>query len=347
MKQVQPHPMKCGEMTFARGDGPAVRYRWLFIFLAAGYLLLSSTGALALETTLEVAAGYDDNAAEVSDAEGSGMVRYLARLLLPVLAESDAPDLNVYLEGMYNQYFSLDDSHQLRAGTELLTAPWNNRLRAVLFAEAVMYRDNLVAEDDQNALLVGAGLQWLADARLTLSLQQTYSRVDYQNPVSLPGQRSYAVDRGRGKGSGGQGPSGGDDEWITLSRNDTLWTTEAMATYAMSPDVQVDISVLYCGADSSDAYESYRELGGFGQLSWYYSEFLEFFASGYWSKLDYDDVPEGDDRSDDAYGFTLGASRSLGALELFARYDRSVNESPVVGEDYRKSVVLCGVSYTF
>jgi hypothetical protein len=338
--------LKGEEIRFPGKEGRTVRCRWLVAVLATGYLLLSCAGVLAMEATFEVAGGYDDNATEVPDGEGSAMARYLARLWLPVLAESNGTGVDVYLEGRYCQYFSLDDNQQLRTGTELSLAPWKNRLRVGLFAEVSMYRDNLVAEDEYNTLIVGGDLQWLADAQLAFSFQQTFSKVDYQNQVSLPGQRGYAVGRGRGMGSGGQGQPV-IDERTTLSRNDTLWTSEMMATYVLSPNIDVDLSVLYCSSDSSNNYESNVELGGYSQVIWYYSEFMEFYASGYWSKLDYEDAPAEDERRDDVYGFTLGASRFVGALELSARFDRTVNDSSIAGENYRKSVVLCGVSYTF
>lgn len=322
------------------------RYGWMVFFLAAGCLLLSFTVAPAMDTTFEVAAGYDDNAAEVTDGEGSGLARYRVGFSQPIRTEAAGPDLDLFLEGLYSQYFSLDDNYQLRAGTEFTTLPWHNRLQTSLFAEVMLYRDDLVAEDERNSLLVGGELQWLVDARLTLSIQEVFSKVDYRNQVSLPGQRAYSVGSGRGRGAGGQHVVI-EEEWTTLSRDDTLWTTELMAFYAISPDIQADISFLYSDANSSDDYESYQELGGTSRVSWYYSEFLEIFVSGFWSKLDYGTVLEVEAHSDDVYGFTIGGNRSIGAFNVFVELDRTVNDSPVDGEDFKKSVVLCGVSYTF
>lgn len=318
----------------------------MILCLAAGCLLVCSPGALALESIFEIGAGYDDNAAEVTDGEGSGMARYLARLRRPVTEEPAGPRLELYLEAMYCQYFSLDDNRQVRAGTELTTAPWHNRLLAGLFAEVVAYRDDLVAEDEHNTVLVGGSLQWLADARLTLSLQPTFSRVEYQNPVSLPGQRVYQVGKGKGKGSGGK-DTVVETEWVTLSQEDSIWSAEMMATYAMSPEIQTDLSLLYRDASSSNVYESYRELGGYAGVFWYPAESLRVFASGYLSRLDYDVAPEDIERSDDVYGVSLGASWWVESLKLFVQFDQTVKDSPISGEDYTKSVALCGVSYTF
>jgi hypothetical protein len=318
----------------------------MVLLLAAGYVLIGSASAPAMETTLEVVAGYDDNAAEISDTEGSAMARYLARLRLPVSAESSGVDLDAYLEALYCQYFSLDDNQQVRAGAELSTPWWRSRIGAALFAEAALYRDDLVTEDEHNTLIVGGELQWLADARLTVFFQQTFGKTDYLNRVSLPGQRAYAMRRGSGNGYGGQGQTV-ETEQTFLSRDDTLWTSEMTATYALSSEIEVALSFLYRSVDSSDAWESYGELGGSSQVTWYSPGFMEVSAYGYWSKRDYDNTPDGDERRDDVYGFALETSRSMGPFELLARFDGAVNDSPVAGEDYRKTVVLCGVSYTF
>lgn len=314
--------------------------------LAAGCLLLPFTGAEALDTTFEVGAGYDSNAAEVSDGEGSGMARYLARFRQPVTEESAGASLDLYLEAVYCQYFDLDDNRQLRAGTQLTTGRWNDRFQTGLFAEVVAYRDDLVTEDEYNSVLVGGSLQWLADARLTLSLQPTFSRVDYLNPVSLPGQRGFAVGKGKGKGPGGQDMVV-EDVWVTLSQKDAIWYTELTATYAMGPKLQTSLSFLYRNASSSNDYESYQELGAYAGVFWYPSAFIEVFASGYRSQLDYDLAPDNIERRDDAYGASLGAAWWMESLKLFVQFDQTVNDSPIIGEDYKKSVALCGVSYTF
>ena len=301
--------------------------------------------ARALDTSIEIAAGYDDNAVEVPEGEGSGVSRYRVQLAQPVFKDGKGPDLDLYFDAVYSQYFSLEDNYRLRAGTALSVASGEGRFHPGLFTEVVAYRDDLVAEDEYNTLLAGGNLQWLVDARLTLLLAQTFSWVDYQNRVSLPGQRVYGV--GKGKGAGGRNWVSGEEP-VTFSREDTLWATELIATYYMTPDIQADVSCLYRNASSSADYESYQELGGSVKMRWFCSD-VEIFTSGFWSRLCYDAVPEGmdPDRGDDVYGFGLGAGRSVGEIRLFAQFDKTVNDSPVVGEEYEKLVVLCGVTCSF
>jgi hypothetical protein len=320
--------------------------KYVILFLAAGNLLLSGAGATAMEATLEVAGGYDDNVARVPAGEGSAMARYLALLWLPVTGNADAPGLDLYLEGMYCQYFSLDDNQQLRVGTEVYTAPWKDRFRAGLFGEATLYRDSLVAEDEHNTLLAGGVLQWMVDARLTLSLQQTFSKVEYKNPVSLPGLRIYTVGKGKGRGTAGR-ETIGEGESTAVSQEDTVSVTEVMASYAMGPDFQTDLSFLYRDSNSSNDYESHQEIGGYAKITWFCTDFLDVFASGHFSTLDYETAPGGIARSDDAYGFGLGGNWWVGSAKLFANFDRTINDSPFSGEEFRKSVALCGVSFTF
>ncbi len=317
----------------------------LIFFLAIVWLLPFSM-ANALEPSVEISAGYDSNPAEVSEAEGSGIVQYRAQLAQPVWKNEAGAGLEFYLDTVYSQYLDFDDNYLLKAGTELSSALWRDRFRAGLFAEAASYRDDLVMEDEYNTLLVGGHLQWLADARLTLWLHETYSRVDYQNPVSLPGQRSYGLGMGKRKGPGGRN-QGAENEWITYSQKDSIWSNELTATYATGPESQTDLSVLYRDVGSSSVFESYREVGGFFQWVWFASEHLEVYASGYWSRLEYDAAPGEVERSDDVYGFDLGGSLSLGSVKVFVQFDRETNDSPIVDEDYNKMVALCGVSYTY
>jgi hypothetical protein len=331
---------------YVRDKNGLLDMKRVIIFVSAGFLFLSYAGAPAMEATLEVAGGYDDNAAEVSGGEGSAMARYLALLWLPVTGESDAPGLEVYLEGIYCQYFSLDDNQQFRAGTDVYSAFWKNRFQAGFFAEVALYRDSLVVEDEHNALLVGGELLWMVDARLTLSLTQTFSRVDYQNSVSLPGRRVYTVGKGKGKRAAGQ-ETIDEGEWVTVSQEDSVGATDVIASYAMGPDFQTDLSFLYRDSNSSNDYESHREFGGYAKITWFCTEFLEVFASGYLSTLDYETAPGGIGRSDDVYGLGLGGNWWVGSAKLFVAFDRTENDSPVSGEGFKKSVALCGVSYTF
>ena len=299
-----------------------------------------------MDTTFEIAAGFDDNPAEVSKAEGSGMVRYRAQLEQSVWMKETGSGLDIYLDTIYSQYFDVDDNYLLRAGGELSSALWKDRIQAGLFGEVAVYRDDLVMEDEYNTLLIGGSLQWLADVRLTVSLEGAYSRVDYQNPVSFPGQRSYAVGMGRGKSPGGRNQTV-PNEWITYAQKDSSWYMGMTATYAMGPDVQADLTLLYRDLESSADYESYQEIGGVSRLVWFGPDSLEVFVSAYWSERDYDVSPESDVRSDDVYGFGLGGSRYLGSMQLFIQFDQSATDSPISGENYQKSVILCGASYSF
>jgi hypothetical protein len=326
-------------------NGRFKRIGYIVIFVMTVYLLLCSN-VQALETTFEVAAGYDDNVAEVTDGEGSGIIQYRARFGQSLLKDIKGPGLDLYVDSEYSQYVDLENNYRLHAGVEFSTGPWHDRFRSSLFSEAVVYRDDLVMEDEHNTLFVGGNLQWIADARLTLSLQQTFSRVSYRNPVSLPGQRIYAVGKGKGKGPGGQEPIV-EDEWVTFSQKDSVWSTEIMAICALGPDFETDLSILYRDSNSSNEYESYQEIGGYARMTWFYMEFLEAFVSGYWSKLDYDLAPESIERSDDVYGVSLGANWWVKGVKMFLQLDQTVNDSPVTGEDYKKSVALCGISHTF
>jgi hypothetical protein len=328
-----------------RRTGWPKRFDYIVFFLVVGYFL-SGANAVALETTLGVAAGYDDNPAEVSQGDGTGLARYEVQLSQPLLNPSSAASLDIFVDAVYSQYFSFGDNCSLRAGGSYYPDYWFERIGAGVFVEGTLYRDDLMPEDEYDSLLVGGELEWLVDARLTLILQPTFSRVDYRNEVSLPGQRTVSSSKGQGRGAGGSQPDT-QTEWTRYSRSDTIWSAEMTATYSLSPDIQTDVAILYRDLNATDAVDSFRETGAALTLFWYYSEFGELYVSGYGSKLDFDAALDGGTRSDDLYGVGLGVSRWWGPLEMFGTYDRTVNDSPITGEDYKKSVVICGVSYSF
>jgi len=280
----------------------------------------------------------------VNDTDGSGFARYRVLLEQSLFKDATAADMDIFFDAAYEQYFSLDDNYRLRAGTTIDVASGFDRLLPGLFAEAAAYRDDLVADDERDELILGGFVQWLVDPRLTLSLRQIFARVDYRNRVSLPGERADAVGRGRGPGGHQQIPV---DELITYAREDDVWSTETTATCYFTADVQADLSVQYRDVASSDKFESFQEYGGSARIGWFYSKVLEFFLSGFLSRLDYEDAPRNIDRKDDIYGFGLGANRSMGKITLYIQFDRTVNDSPVDGENYEKTVAQCGAVYSF
>ncbi len=337
--------------------------RHIIVFLMAGCLLLCSN-ASALETSVKLEGGYDDNVAKIPAGEGSGLAKVSTQFEQVVFKGPTGSRLDLFLDAMYCDYTKVSDNYRVQAGTEFYSGLWHDRFRTGVFVQAEAYRDEYVAEDEYNMLLAGGELQWLANARVTLSLRESFSRVDYRNGVSLPGQRAFTIGMGKGPGSPMNSPTNGNgsmngstnsptnttvetDLVTLLPRNDTLWTSEMAVNWIISPDLQADLSAIFRNANSSDSYETFREEGGSGKLSWFCSQSMEIFANGYWSTLDYDISPEGGDRRDDVYGFGLGGSRTVGNIKFQIQFDRSVIESPISGVGYKKSVVLCGISYTF
>ena len=319
------------------------RIGYLSLLLAIG-CIFRFTPALALDTDLEVSAGYDDNPAEVDEMDGSGFARYRARLMQSFSGDAKGADADIFLDAAYEHYFDLEDNYRLRAGGTLDIATGNDRFLPGLFAEVSAYRDDLVADDERDELLLGGFLEWLVDARLTLTLRQAFAWSDYRNRVSLPGQRAHSMGKGKGRGRQQQIPV---DELITYDRDDDIRSTEAAATWYVTPDVQADFSFQYRDVASSDDYESFQEVGGSARIGWFNPKVAEIFLTGFWSKLDYEDAPEDIEREDDLYGFGIGANREMGKMTLYIRYDRTVNDSPVDGENYEKAVAQCGVIYSF
>lgn len=300
--------------------------------------------AWGVDASMEAAIGYDDNAAEVSDGDGSGFGEYRLRLTQLFLRETKWIDGDVFLEGSYTQYFDLDDNYRISAGGNLAFSTWRDRLRPGLFAEALAYRDDLVAEDEQDRYRVGGGLEWIADARLTLALRGSWAWADYLNAVSRPGERMVPPGMGMGFQGGRPDPPGREE---SFSRDDTIGMIEAGATLYPTPDIQADLWVRGGRVDSSAEFESYRENGISAWTQWMPGEAWRVFVAGSWARFDYDKSPGGTDRKDDLYTINLGIRRFIGDFEIFAQFNRTENDSPVDGEGFVKTVTQCGVAYSF
>jgi hypothetical protein len=276
--------------------------------------------------------------------EGSGVATYRVLLEQTVSTSGKGQDLDLFLETSYGQYFNAEDNYQFLAGTTLGLDSGLDRLQPGLFIEVAVFRDDLVADDEYDELLLGGSLQWHVNARFTLFLQQTFAWTNYQNPVSLPGQRMYRIGRGKGPGGSHQIPG---DELATLSRDDESWFTELSATTYLTANVLTDMSFQYRDLNSSNDFESFRETGGSVRLEWLFSEKTAVFISGFWFQLDYDTAPQNIDRCDDVYGVGIGGSRRVGGFDFYFRFNRMTNDSPVAGEAYEKSVIQCGTVYSF
>ena len=326
-----------------KGDAILRRIGFLSLLLTVGYLYLC-TPVLALDTDLEITIGYDDNPAEVNDTDGSGFARYRIQLGQSFFKDAKGPDVDIYFDTAYDHYFDLEDNYRLRAGATLDAAPGFARFHPGLFTEAVAYRDDLVADDERDELVFGGFIQWVVDAQFTLTFRELFSRVDYRNRVSLPGQRAHNTGRRKGPGGHQQPP---DDDLITFTRDDDIWSSEAVATYYISADIQADLSFRYRDVASSDNFESLQEYGGSARIGWFNPKMVEIFLSGFWSSLEYEEAPQNIDRSDDFYGFGVGANREMGKITVYLQFDRIINDSPVEGENYEKAVAQCGIVYSF
>ncbi len=301
----------------------------------------------AAEITVDLSAGYDDNAAEVPDGDGSGVVRYLARWDHSFQKEERPTSAAVFLEGSYGQYLDLEDHYLLRAGGRATFLPPGARFQPGVFGEAACYRDDLVGEDDYNRYLFGAMVQWLADARLSLALRQLFAWTDYPNKVSAPGERSTLLGKGDRRGRRGNTGADGQPTPVTYSRTDTFWTTRVDANWFLSPAFQADLSFHYKILDATAVYESHQEVGGLVRVLWSGLAHWAFSGEGHWAVRDYENAPEGGGRTDDYYGAGFEVVRSFQVADLFFRIDWIRNDSPLAGETYDKMATLCGATFTY
>ncbi len=327
----------------------------LSIFLPAVIVLLTFTPAGAWTILLESGAGYNDNVAESPEAEGSGFLMYHSGLTHRFSFSGLYPDIDLYADGVYYDYFDADDQYQMKAGTVLTWSAVNGRLRPAVLGEGLIYRDDLMIDDERNEEMVGGQLEWLYSARLTLRAVQTLRWADYTNPVlyieretPVPGTRNPGGGPGPVYPGPGVPPGLRPGEILrSESRDDRLWRSALQGTIYINSSLWTDISLEYLRLDSSVDVESFREYALFGSLVWQPADNWEIFVTGGWQEADYDDTPRDIDRTDTIRTTGAGVSRFFGNLEVFGRVQWRKTDSDLAGEEYRQTVVQCGVLWSF
>ncbi len=302
-----------------------------------------------------ISAGYDTNVSLSQEEKNSAFVLYRAKLGFRIIPENPAYESDIFTEGIYKEYFSLENSYRLRAGGYLTWTAAGGLLVPGIFAEISGYRDKLNPADEKDGVTLGAKLDWLASARITLEIQQILSWQNYINSAEWYAHRDNPSPAPIFRRSALLFPSPSMPVY-TLSgaenqRNEMLSATHLRGIFYLSSDLKSEAFLEYIHSDFSISYESYIEKGFGVSLIWTPIEAWEFTPSAYWKRFDYDnasDSPWGNiKRQDNERGIGLNISYFFKKFEIFAKIDLTDNHSDFGTETYRRTITQCGINWSF
>ncbi|MDM8522076.1 hypothetical protein QUF80_01790, partial [Desulfococcaceae bacterium HSG8] len=329
------------------------------LLLMTAFSFTWTARAAGPDTTLELRFGYDDNVPLSPDTRSSAFANYRMKLARQFFADAPSMDGNIFIEGTYRDYFSLEDNYQFRTEAEFSLSLVNGSVIPGIISEARVSRDDFLPEDDRDEFMIGVQLDWLMTGRLTLGAWHMRNWSDYRYPVIIPGEPDApgtgpGQDGNGGFGQhGGMGPGQGQPGWgnITepreISRDDRLHFTGLHGTFFFTSELQATLSAEYTRLTSSAEPESYRQKGLGISLLWIPDDVWEISGMMYRRRSEYDYSPDDIDRADTIDTVSLEIRRFFKHIELFLELERTENDSPLDEEDYRQAVTQCGFTWPF
>lgn len=310
-------------------------------------LLLPALPAVALESSLEVAVGYNDNV--FSDAEAAGSSFAQGELAVEaLLCEGERWRLFGYSEGRYRDYLRFDPQWQALCGLAAQRRFLNGAVHGTFFAELERYRDDEIAEDENDSVQLSPRLKWFIDERISLAVQIDYQASRYrQQPAAARGAASQQTPAplppGGATGGAANGVAGGAaPSSPPRDRHDRLQQLLVTLNYRWSADWQSDVSALASHNDSTLRREDYEEV--LVEKRWIYTPAArwsaEFWAARRWR--DYRD----DSEQRWQLGVQLNGDYPL-LPPIYMRVEKLWNDSSFSADNYSEMVSQCGFSWVF
>ncbi len=325
------------------------------------YLLISTTLTLQAAENFNgiigISAGYDNNVSLSSEQKGSSFISYRSKLDFRLFPKNPTSELGIFAEGMYRDYFSLEDNYRLRAGGYLTWQMMGGRLIPGLFGDLSAYRDKLNPTDEKNGFTAGAKLDWIASARLTLGIQQSWTYQDYTNPSDIYAHREALPQMQQRALRASAGPPFSPPilfpgnrfvfSQVETNRNEWLSSTSIRGILYLMSELKGEISAEYVKSDFFVYQESYAEKGAFFSLVWTPDKAWEISPLIYVKQFDYNTAPDGIKRDDTERGIGLNISYFFKAFEVFVSMNLTDNNSEIETETYQRTVTQCGMVWSF
>jgi len=333
---------------------------FFMLYLLISAALTAHAGAV-FNGQIGFSGGYDDNPSLLSESKGSAFASYRLRLDFRFHPKIAASETDLFIEGLYRDYFSLEDNYRLRAGGYLTWQMAGGRLIPGIFGDLSAYRDKLNPTDEKNGFTAGVKLDWIASARLTLGIQQLWTYQDYDNPSDIYAHRDnlpQMQQRALRASAGPPFPRGGAPlilfpgkspafSQVESNRNEWLSSTTIRGILYLMSDLKGEISAEYVKSDFSVYQESYAEKGAFFSLIWTPDKAWEISPLIYVKRFDYNTAPDGIKRDDTERGIGLNISYFFKAFEVFVSMNLTDNNSEIETETYQRTVTQCGIVWSF
>ncbi len=340
---------------------------FLFIFIL---LFLDSPGVSAIEITLDVGTGYDNNPSLSDNREESSFQEYYLSLfhLLPVRRNGEI-DFSAYAS--YQDYSSVEDNFRIGTSAEVVYGLFRGQILLSILGELSLYRDDLVPEDERNEAGTGVGIQWIPLDIFSMEIGHRWKWLDFQNsalPLSGRGMggansinsgafsamnasvQGYRYVEGVSLYSTHNGRSNRQRKLARTKqppRDDRLETTSLTLAYSPPFRMDVEIDLFYSRLFSTVPLESFKQYGTLFTLTFHPASNWQASGSFLWTQTDYEKSPHHIDRTDYLKKTGIKTSYFFQAVELYLQAFWTDNDSPLDGESYSGSITSMGIAYTF
>ncbi len=209
--------------------------------------------AFAIDTTIGVNAGYDNNVHSTPDESESSFTAYRLNLTQQVSHEKMFGKSSFYFNSFYKNYSQFDNNLSVNAGTNYSCFPGDNRLMTLGLVEAGIYRDNENDFDELNWIKTGGQLKYFYNGRISFQFLQFFYWNHYLEPVE------HIIENESALGSGNTNI----DLDIKLEQRDDFYILSNLGmTAQLHPKLNMTIFPMYNRLLSNIKTETYDGIGG-------------------------------------------------------------------------------------
>ncbi len=358
----------------------------LFIldFIAATPFRVSASAVYAAEITFSSSAGYSSNPAlepdrldtKIKDSPFSTHTLLLEERFK--IGEKFAVDFSPSIT--YQNLWELPDNHQVNVGLSLSPAASRSRFSPYIFANALLYRDDLVEPDQRDEFTLGAGAEIILSGRYTFAFESAWQCISYlkdapiffretQNFNNLPNPNTLTYDESL--------------NMIYSAKDDVNMMLKTRLDIFLLPALTASVGLNYDYLVSSLDAESFWQITPNIKVVWDFAQNWQFTALTQVERRNYFDIDKvlcNGNQSANANGnqlqqnasnyqnITIGsgtnpqqeireinytASLNLRAayfwnnVEIFTDFLVEHGEYPLNRESYNQKVIQCGFSWSF
>lgn len=354
-------------------------------FIVTPLLQASISTVYAAEITFSSSAGYSSNPTLASnppqlqpEAQVKGSPFSTHTLSLEhtfTVAEKFSVDFSPSIT--YQNLWELPDNHQFNVGLSLSPAASRTRFSPYIFANALLYRDDMVEPDHRDEFTLGAGGEIILSGRYTFAFESAWQRISYlkdapiffretQNFNNLPNPNTLTSDEPL--------------NMIYNAKDDVNMMLKTRLDIFLLPALTASLGLSYDHLVSSLDAESFWQVTPDIKVVWDFAEQWRFTAQTQIERRKYFDIDKVLGNADQSgngnqlqnntsdYGsITIGNNTNpqhireinyttslnlrtayfWNDVEIFTDFLVEHGEYPLNRESYNQKVIQCGFSWSF